>query len=196
MEKPAETSHPISTLLKRRWSPRAIDPSRSVEREKIFSLLEAARWAPSAYNEQPWHYLVFDASEAKTMDQARSCLVEGNAWAKAAPVLLISVAKETFTHNGSANAWSKHDLGLASENLVLQAVEMGLVAHQMAGFDPQKARELFSIPEGFTPVAMIAVGYPGDLKNLNPKQQEMEQAPRARKEIGEFAFGGSWGKKV
>lgn len=188
MEKPAETRHPIANLLKRRWSPRAIDPGRPVEREKILSLLEAARWAPSAYNEQPWRYLVFEASDGEAIEKGRSCLVEGNAWARNAPLLLIAVVKESFTHDGRPNSWARHDLGLASENLVLQAVELGLVAHQMAGFDPRRARELFGIPEGFTPVTMIAVGYPGDPKRLSPKQQEMESAPRVRREISSFSF--------
>jgi nitroreductase len=124
------------------------------------------------------------------------CLVDGNAWAKAAPLLLIAVTKETFTHNGNPNDWCQHDLGLANENLVLQAVELGLVAHQMAGFDPAKARELFAIPEGFRPLTMIAIGYAGDLKSLTPKQQEMEKAPRSRHELGTFAFKGEWGRSI
>lgn len=196
MEKPAENRYPISGLMKRRWSPRAIDPARPVEREKLLSLLEAARWAPSAYNEQPWRYLVFDGSNPKALDQARSCLVPGNAWAKAAPLLFLSVAKETFTHDGSPNRHAFHDVGLASENLVLQAVELGLVAHQMAGFDPAKARELFKIPSGFVPVAMIAVGYSGDANRLEPKYQEMERAPRVRRAVGDLAFEGSWGAGI
>jgi nitroreductase len=196
MEKPAENKYPIPALLKRRWSPRAIDSRRPVERGKLLSLLEAARWSPSCFNDQPWRFLVFDTTNAKALEQARSCLIEGNSWAKTAPLLLISVANENFAHNGKPNRHAQHDVGLATENLLLQAVESGLVGHAMAGFDAGRATELFKIPSGHTPMAMIAIGYPGDPAALNPKQQEMEKAPRARNEMAAFAFEGGWGTPV
>ena len=195
MEKPAPTQAPIHPLLARRWSGRAIDPDRAVEPDKLDTLLEAARWAPSCFNDQPWNYLIFDGSDPQALEQARSCLVEGNAWAKKAPVLLLSVARETFAHNGKPNRHGQHDVGLASENLVLQAIELGLVTHQMAGFDSDKARQLFAIPEGHTPMAMIALGYPGKIEALPEPLQERERAPRTRKPAEAWAFAGKWGTR-
>jgi len=193
MEKPAESATPIHPLLARRWSARALD-GRSLEPEKLRTILEAARWAPSSNNEQPWRYLVFDGRDAAALEAARSCLVEGNAWARKAPVLLLSVAKESFTYKEKPNRHGQHDTGLASENLVLQATELGLVTHQMAGFDAQKARQLFQIPEGFTPMAMIALGYPGKVEDLPDELRKRETAPRTRKPIEEVAFAGKWGE--
>jgi len=193
MEKPAPSQAPIHPLLARRWSARALDPDRPVEPEKLDVLLEAARWAPSCNNDQPWSYLVFDGSDPEALEQARSCLVEGNAWARRAPLLLLSVAREHFTYKGKPNRHAQHDVGLASENLVLQATELGLVNHQMAGFDADKARALFGIPEGHTPMAMIALGYPGKIEALSEPLQERERGPRSRKEVELWAFAGKWG---
>ncbi|HJQ71339.1 MAG TPA: nitroreductase family protein [Blastocatellia bacterium] len=194
-EKPAPAEREINELMARRWSPRVFE-DREVEREKILRLLEAARWAPSCFNEQPWRYLVFDGSDASALERARACLVEGNAWALKAPVLMLSVARENFTYNEKPNRTAQHDVGLASENLVLEAVDLGLAAHQMAGFDLERSRTEFAIPEGFTPIAMIAIGYPyhGDLGRLPEKTREKELAPRARKTVEEIAFAGSWNK--
>lgn len=192
MEKPAPTEVPIHALLARRWSARAVDPARPVESETVRVILEAVRWAPSCFNEQPWRYLVFDARDPASLEKARSCLADGNAWAKRAPLLLLSVAGERFTHNSKPNRHGQHDVGLASENLVLQATELGLVTHQMAGFDVEKARREFSIPEGFTPMAMIAIGYPGRIEELPEPLQERELATRTRKPVAAFAFTGTW----
>jgi nitroreductase len=183
--------------MSRRWSTRAFDQHLPVEREKVLHLLEAARWAPSCFNEQPWRYLVFDGSDPEALNRARECLVEGNAWAKEAPLLLISVARDNFTYNEEPNRTAQHDVGLASENLVLQAVELGLAAHQMAGFDVEQSRGEFEIPTGFTPIAMIAIGYPyhGEFHALPEKLQARESAPRERKSIGEIAFAGRWGTR-
>lgn len=190
-EKMASSDVPIAPWLARRWSPRAV-ASKPVEPETLRIVLEAARWAPSCFNEQPWRYLVFDHRDPAALEAARSCLVGGNAWAKKSPVLLISVVREKFTHNGKPNRTAQHDVGLASENLVLQAAELGLVTHQMAGFDTARARELFKIPEDYTPMAMIVLGYPGELEELPPDLQEREKAPRTRKPLAELAFSGTW----
>lgn len=193
--KPAPLTHSIHSLLADRWSPTAFAEGRPVERSKIRRLLEAARWAPSCFNEQPWRYLVFDGTDSEALDRARKCLVEGNAWALKAPVLMLSVAGEFFERNGKPNRHAQHDVGLASENLVLQAQEVGLVAHQMAGFDSDRARAEFGIPPEYTPMAMIAVGYPyrGKVEDLPEKLRERDLAPRGRKALGEVAFAGSWG---
>jgi nitroreductase len=193
-EKPAPAAYPIDKEIKRRWSPRVFEEGRAVEHDKVMTLLEAARWAPSCFNEQPWRYLVFDDTDQKAMEKARACLVEGNAWALKAPVLMISIARNNFTHNEQPNRTAQHDVGLASENLVLEAVEQGLVAHQMAGFNTDQARSEFHIPEDYTALAMIAVGYPyrGSLDDLNEKVRTGELAPRKRKPLGEIAFAGTW----
>lgn len=195
-EKPALVDYPIDELMRRRWSPRVFEDGRAVEREKILILLEAARWAPSCFNDQPRYFLVFDGSDVELLEGARACLSPGNAWALKAPVLMLSVARETFEKNGKPNRWAQHDVGLATENLLLEVVELGLAAHAMAGYDADRARSEFGIPEGFTPIAMIAIGYPyrGDLNNLDEKLRAREVAPRERKPIGATAFAGSWDK--
>jgi nitroreductase len=192
MEKRATTGTPIHDLLARRWSPRAMDPDRRVAPEMVRSLLEAARWAPSCFNEQPWRYLVFDGSDPEVLEAARGCLAEGNAWARRAPLLLLSVARDTFTRNGKPNRHAQHDVGLATENLVLQATALGLATHAMAGFDAGRARQAFQIPDGFTPLAMIAVGHPGSPDDLEEGLRQRELAPRERRPLEEIAFSGGW----
>src|SRR5713226_3512461 len=153
VEKTAKTDAPIHDLLARRWSPRAFS-SRLIEPEKLRSLVEAARWAPSSYNEQPWAFLVATQDNPEGFQRMLSVLVEGNrAWAKSAPVLMLSVARMSFERNGKPNRHAFHDVGLATANFITQATTMGLAAHAMAGFDVKKSREVFGIPEGWEPVA-------------------------------------------
>src|SRR5690348_17841586 len=160
MEKPAETKYPIEDLIARRWSPRAFE-ERLVESEKLKSLFEAARWAPSSSNEQPWRFLAATKDNQSDYDKLFSCLSEGNAkWVFRAPVLMLSVASLFFEDDGKPNRHALHDTGLAAENLVLQATALGLQAHQMAGYDVEKARRQCQIPSGFNLVAMIAVVLP------------------------------------
>ncbi|GAB4316251.1 MAG: hypothetical protein Kow0074_04220 [Candidatus Zixiibacteriota bacterium] len=192
MERPASTDHPINELFARRWSGRQIDTSRPVSDEQLRILLEAARWAPSSFNEQPWRYLVFDKSDPDALRKAHECLTEGNAWAKQAPVLLLSVAKETFSRNGNPNRHCAHDVGAASISLALQAADLGMMAHQMAGFNASKAKAAFNIPDGFTPMAMIAVGYHLPADALTDEQREKYAQPRSRKPLAEIASRGSW----
>jgi nitroreductase len=193
-EKLAQTDYPINELMRRRWSPRAFEEGHAVEKEKLLAMLEAVRWAPSCFNDQPRNFLVFDGSDQGALEKARECLSPGNAWARKAPVLIISVARETFEHNGKPNRWGQHDTGLATENLLLEAVELGLAAHPMGGFDEDRARVEFGIPEGFTPMAMIAIGYPyrGRLEELGEKLRGKELASRERKSISEIAFDATW----
>ncbi|MBA5866874.1 MAG: nitroreductase [Nitrospira sp. CR1.3] len=194
MEKPAESQHPIHELLQRRWSPRAF-AERSIEHEKMRSLFEAARWAPSSSNEQPWRFLAATKETPVDYDRLLACLVEGNRkWAFRAPLLVMSVASLNFEDEAKPNRHAFHDTGLAAENLVLQAVALGLVAHQMAGFDIEKARRTCLIPPGYDPVAMIAVGYPGDPSLLPDYLREREMKPRDRKPAGEFVFSSQWGQ--
>ncbi len=191
--KTAVPDHPILDLFQERWSPRAFS-SREIEPEKVRSIFEAARWAASSVTEQPWRYIVGRAGDP-THEKLASCLTANNAlWAPKAPLLALSVALLTFTQNGNPNRVAVHDVGAASAQLTLQALSMGIYTHQMAGVDLAKAREVFRIPQGFDPVAMIALGYMGDPATLNENQQKMELAPRTRKPISQFVFSENWGE--
>jgi nitroreductase len=193
MEKPADTQYPIHDLLQRRWSPRAFT-ERLIEPEKLRSLFEAARWAPSSNNEQPWRFIVGNKDHETEWNRLLACLVEGNRkWAYRAPVLILSVASLNFEDEAKPNRHAFHDTGMAVENLVLQATALGLAAHQMAGFDVEKARADLKIPLGYEPVAMIAVGYPGDLASLPDRLRERELQLRSRRPISEWTFSGQWG---
>jgi nitroreductase len=192
MEKQADTQFPIHELLRRRWSPRAF-ADRPVEREKIQSVLEAARWAPSCFNEQPWVFIVATTDRPAEHQKVLSCLVENNQiWAKGAPLLLLTVAKMHFDHNGRTNRHAYHDVGLAVGNLLVQATALDLAVHQMAGILPDKIRECYALPAGYEAVTGIAVGYQGNANILPDTLRERELAPRSRKPLREFVFSGSW----
>jgi len=194
MEKPADIQYPIHDLIKRRWSPRAFS-DRSIKPETLQSLLEAARWAPSSNNEQPWSFIVAAKDDPDEFGRLLSCLVEGNSlWAQHAPVLMVSVARLSFEDDGQPNRHAFHDVGQAVANLIVQATALGLMVHQMAGFHPDKVRELYSVPKEFEPVAAMALGYPGDPQSLPDKLKKRELAPRERKPITEFVFTGRWGR--
>lgn len=193
LTKPAETGAPIHDVLSHRWSPRAFD-KRPVEAEKLRSLFEAARWAASSFNAQPWYFIVATKDDPESFKRVLECFVEFNqGWAKGAPVVALSVAGLKFQHNGQPNRHAFHDVGQAAANLALQATSLGLQVHQMAGIMPEKARELFGIPEGFEAVAGIALGYPGDPATLSGELREREVAPRERKPLASFVFSGKWG---
>lgn len=193
MEKPAKTDHPIHELFKRRWSPRAFG-DKPVEREKVLSLLEAARWAASSFNEQPWRYLIATKADTEEYERLLGCLTERNQqWAKQAPVLMISFAKKTFTDNNKPNRVAVHDVGAASAQLTAEAVNQGLFVHQMAGIDQEKIRKTYQVPDDFEVVAGIAIGYPGDPNSLPESFRESEMEPRERKPFSEFVFAGKWG---
>ncbi|NOS80903.1 MAG: nitroreductase family protein [Nitrospira sp.] len=193
MEKPADNQYPIHDLLRQRWSPRAFD-DRPIETEKLRSLFEAARWAPSSNNGQPWRFLVAMKENKTEYDRLFNCLVEANqTWAHRAPVLILSVAKLDF-EDGSTNRHAFHDTGMAAENLVIQATALGLVTHQMAGFHIDQARANCRIPDGYEPVAMMAVGYPGDPVLLPDRLRAREVQPRVRKPFTEFVYSATWGQ--
>ncbi len=194
MEKLAETQYPIHDLLRRRWSPRAFS-DRRVEPDKLRSLWEAARWAASSFNEQPWSFIVATKEDEAEYARLLSCLVEGNIqWAQHAPVLMVSVARLSFEEDGKPNRHAFHDVGQAAANLTVQATALGLMVHQMAGILPDKIRELYGIPEGYEAVAGIALGYPGDPQALPERLRQRELAPRERKPLPEFVFTGHWGR--
>ena len=195
---PAITQVAIADLIAQRWSPRAIDPDQPVSRDQLLALLEAARWAPSCFGDQPWRYLVWDRfRDPAGWRQAFDCLAEGNQlWVKNAPILLLAVAAPNFGHNDQPNRWAQYDTGAASENLCLQATALGLVAHQMGGFDPEVAKARFNIPAAHVGMAMIAIGHPGAIELLPQALAEKEQAPRSRKPLAQLAFEGRWGQNV
>ena len=195
MDKPAETAYPIHDLFRQRWSPRAFS-DRPVERETLLSVLEAARWAPSSFNEQPWRFLVARREDADEYKRMLTCLKAGNqTWAQGAPVLMLSVAKTYFGDDPSkANRHAFHDVGLATSQLALQALDHGLYVHQMAGFERDTARETFGIPQGYEPVTAMALGYPGDPDDLPDGLAERERKPRSRMALEEFVFDGRWGE--
>lgn len=194
MEKPADSHFPIHELLSRRWSPRAFAAQR-VEPEKIQRLLEAARWASSCFNEQPWGFVVATADQPADHHTLLNCLVEGNrVWAKQAPLLMITLAKLHFDHNGKPNLHAFHDVGLAVGNLVVQATAMDLVVHQMAGILSDTIRTCYSVPFGYEPVTGLAIGYTGDLHTLPAEIRGREQTPRTRKTLQEFVFSRTWGQ--
>jgi len=161
MKNPAKTQYPVLDVIARRWSPRAI-ADKPVEAEKLRSLFEAARWAASAFNEQPWRFIVATKDNPAAYEKALGCLVEANqAWAKSAPVLVLTAVSHNFAYNGSANRVALHDLGQAAANLAIEATNLGLVIHQMAGVDTEKVAKVYGLPEGFTAQTGIAIGYPG-----------------------------------
>lgn len=192
-QKQASPDHPIHELIARRWSPYAF-ADRPVSDDDLRSLFEAARWAASSYNEQPWTYILATKGERDEFDRLLSCLVEGNqGWAADAPVLALGCTSLLFTRNGKPNAAAIHDLGLASATLTLEATARGLVVHQMIGILPDKARELYLIPEGVQPVTGLAIGYAANPSTLSEKYRERDLAPRSRKPLNEFVFDGEWG---
>lgn len=180
-----ETHGGIHELLASRWSPRTFS-ARPVEPEKLTQLFEAARWAPSCYNAQPWNFIVATREDAEGYNRLLSTLMDANRqWAVQAPVLILAVAKLDFPHNGRPNRHAPYDLGQAVANLTVQATALDLRIHQMGGFDPQLARELFAIPRGYEPVAALALGY---------QQGPAEGQARTRKPLADFVFSGSWGR--
>ena len=185
--KPAKTEHPINDLLAKRWSARAFSTS-PVERSKLLSVLEAARWAPSSRNEQPWRYIVFTNDNPEKLKKAQSVLKDINNYAKRAPILICAITKKTYSDNGNYNRLHFHDLGAANENMFLEAFNQGLIMHEMGGFDAQKAREVFNIPEDFEVGIMIAIGYQ-DIHQVLPESLiQKAYLPRERKPLSEIAF--------
>jgi nitroreductase len=181
-----ETHAGIHELLARRWSPRTFS-ARPVEPEKLAQLFEAARWAPSCYNAQPWNFIVATREDAEGYNRLLSTLVDANRqWAAQAPVLILAVAKLDFNHVARPNRHALYDLGQAVANLTLEATALDLQIHQMGGFDPNAARELFAIPAGYDPVAVLALGY--------QEGPTADPAARTRKPLADFVFSGSWGR--
>lgn len=192
--KHAQTSFEVLPQIRNRWSPRAFLP-RPVPPATLRVLLEAARWAASCFNEQPWRFIVATREQPEAYAKLLSILAEKNQrWAGTAPVLMLSAASRSFQHNQKPNRHHLHDTGAAAATMAIQAASMGLQVHQMAGFDTARAKEVFGIPEGFEPAAAIAVGYPGPAELAGEEFRAGEMAPRVRRPVEEFVFGGTWGE--
>ncbi|MCX8023719.1 MAG: nitroreductase family protein [Thermanaerothrix sp.] len=186
--------HPnLHPLIAQRHSSRLMDSQRPIEPWKIELLLEAARSAPSSNNLQPWRYLIFDERNPEALNKARDCLTPGNQkWANRAPLLILAVAEE-IRPDGRPNPKAFHDLGMANENLILQAIALGLNVRPMGGFDAERARNYFNIPSGYTPVVIMAVGYPAEnTDGISPDILEKERSPRLRLPLSSIAFLATW----
>jgi nitroreductase len=191
----AKTDHPVLPVIAQRWSPYAYDP-RPVEREKLLACLEAARWAPSSYNEQPWTFILAERGDTAEFARVLDCLVSGNqAWAKNAGVLLLTVVSKLFSKNGKPNRAAEHDIGLAAGNMVLQATAIGLQGHQMIGIEAAKVRATYQVPEAYEPLTAIAIGYPAAVQpgTTDPLAQR-DLASRTRKSLSEIVVRGRWGQ--
>ncbi len=192
--KAAQLDHPIASVLADRYSPYAF-ADRDVSSDDLRSLFEAARWAASSYNEQPWSYILATRADAEAHGKLLSCLVEGNqGWAAAAPVLALGIVTHPFRRNGKPNKAAPHDLGLASGNLCAEATTRGIAVHQMIGILPERAAELYAIPEGSEAFTGLAIGYAAPAESLPENLRERDLAPRTRKPLGEFVFGTRFGE--
>lgn len=190
--KTATPDHPIHDLIANRWSPYAFD-ERPVEQEKLQSCLEAARWAASSFNEQPWSFIVARRESQTSFSTMLECLADANqAWAARAGVLMLTIAARLFSENGKPNRTAEHDVGLAIGNLSIQATSLGLAVHQMAGVDLSKARQVYSIPESHDPLTVVAIGYTA-ARGEDRQFAERDLAPRSRKPLREFVFTDAWG---
>lgn len=193
MNKNAVTSYPIHSLIRRRWSPRSFE-DRSVERIKLIQILEAARWAPSWRNDQPWRFIVATKEDPEEYRRLFDCLTPGNQrWACLAPVLMIAAAKREYDHNPQRNSVTLYDTGQAVAQLTVEALSHGLYVHQMGGIHPERIRETYGIPATYQPVAALALGYMGQPTELPSDLQQKEEAPRTRLPLCEIAFSGFWG---
>lgn len=185
---PAPVDHEVHPLVRSRWSPREF-ADRPVPGEVLASLFEAARWAPSSFNDQPWRYVLGRRNEGDDFRAMAELLSDGNAWARQAPVLVLSVARTRFRRNDRPNRHAWHDVGAATENLFLEAFHRGLVMHEMAGFDREGARRWLELPDPFDPVAMIAIGYPAP---GTVERARAEGRSRKRLPLAELVFEGGW----
>jgi nitroreductase len=190
----SEAGASIEPELEKRWSPYAYS-DRLVSAADLAAILEAARWAPSSYNEQPWRYILATRSEPEAFAKAVSCLLEANqVWAKHAAVLMLAVTVTTFSRNGKPNKAAQHDLGLAAGNICVEATARGLHVHQMIGIVPEKVRELYAVPENAEPLTAIAIGYIGENAGLPDALHERDRTVRTRKPLSEIVFGSAWGE--
>ncbi len=199
IEKIAETSQPINEIIAKRWSIRAFDINKQVSKEQIISICEAARWAPSCGNDQPYRFIVWDYyTNREAYQKAYTCFDEGNSkWVHNAPVVICALAGNLFRKAQTFNRWAQFDTGAAAMNMYLQAVTLGLMAHPFGGFYEDKVKEEFNIPENFEPMAMIAIGYQADnIDMLSEYNQKREKADRERVALKDNFFDSEWNNPI
>jgi len=185
-----QPDYPVEPLLVKRWSPYALS-GEPITRDQLMTLLDAVRWAPSSYNEQPWR-VIYALRDTEAWEPMFNLLVPPNqAWAVNAAALFLFVGKKTFSMNGKPNPVFKYDVGSAWQNLALQATAMGLCAHGMGGYNANQAPAVLGIPDEFEPCAMAAVGHPGNVNDL-PEDRRDGERPKGRKAIEEYAFEGAF----
>lgn len=193
MQKPAVIQFPIHPLLQQRWSPRAFDATRLVSNPSLLSVLEAARWSPSSANSQPWRFIVAQRQNEVAFQTMLQILNPNNQrWCKDVPVLLMIITR-TINADETPNRYGAHDAGIALGHLMIQTVELGLISHAMAGFNVDLARTTYAIPEAYTPMTIVAVGYQGTLEQLPEDLQTREQQPRQRLPLTDLVFEGQFG---
>ncbi|MCO6500429.1 MAG: nitroreductase family protein [Vicingus serpentipes] len=182
----------INKLISERYSPRAFS-DQPITEDQIKLILKAASLAASSYNEQPWRFVYALKENQEAFSRVFSCIMDFNHdWAKHAPALIVCVVKDNLSLNDKPNIHAWHDMGLAVGNLSLQALSMGIYVRQMGGFDSEIARTQLSIPKGYTPISVIALGYIGDINNLPVYLQERENSPKQVKPLEEVIFEGTW----
>jgi nitroreductase len=192
--KPAPTRHPVRPVIRDRWSPRAF-ADEPVDSADLDSILEAARWAASSFNEQPWRFVVATKDDSEAYERALGGLNEFNRkWASTAPVLILAFARKTFSKTGEANAHARYDLGQAVAHMALEATARDLFVHQMAGIRPDHIRETYDVPDEFEPVTGIALGHWGRPERIPEDMREGERAGRSRKSHDDIFFDGNWGE--
>jgi nitroreductase len=194
--KPASAVFPLHAEIAQRWSPRAF-ADQDIPVDVLCTLLEAARWASSCFNEQPWRFIVARREESEAFQRMLDCLLPANQrWAAKASVLMLTVASMHFAHNGKPNRHAFHDIGLAVAQLVIQAQSMGVGVHQLAGIDVEKIRASYAIPEGFEPVTGLVLGYFGDPTTLPEDLRARELGERKRNPASAMVFGAAWGERA
>lgn len=191
-ENPALTDAPLLDAIKRRWSPVAFS-DEPIEQEKIQAILEAMRWTQSSRNEQPWRLIYATQDDKEAFDNLTSILAEGNSYAKKAYMVGLICALPNHEYKNKPNRTHQYDTGAAMHSIFLQAVSMDLVAHEMSGFDIEGSHAVLGIPEEVVPMAMIAIGYPGDENQLSEDLKDRQEiGQRERKDLSEVVFKGKW----
>jgi nitroreductase len=181
----------ILEIIQERWSPYSFS-SNNVEEFKLKAMFEAAGYAPSCNNEQPWMFIYSTQQNRQIFNDYLGFLAESNkVWAKDVYALIISLARTKFSLNGKPNRYAFHDTGMAVANLLLQALAMDIYVHQMGGFSIEKVKEYFKLDEDIEPVAIMAVGYMGDANSLSPELMKRDEKRRPRKSVNEYAFKNS-----
>ena len=182
----------INDLLRKRWSPRSFDPIDLTDQE-ITKLFEAIRWSASAFNEQPWHFIYGDRRDESAFNNVHQCLADGNKpWTIDSSLLIITFVKTVFDRNGKTNAYASHDLGLAMANMTVQAQDMGLFVHQMAGIQKEVIMEKYDVPEGWEALTMVAVGHLGSVEKLDDRLRNGEESAQKRHELKDIYSMNEW----